>query len=223
MAYGLYATAGTYVKTSPRRIDAPEMAAASVSCKLKGNWGCRKQNSKENFMYFSCSCILNCFVLDGYETCHSQTSWHCQKNIPFFRSPKEISPAVPMECAEHPIATPRTKGEDLAEHISTNQEGYRVSEWCCRGCFSMICYWSACYCDCFGLWHQTHHPSWDVLWHWYSWKGATWRTARHAMSHARKTGKAFKRLLPKEAPIHLGEMGSYNRKTSIIETWSFEL
>lgn len=43
-----------------------------------------------------------------------------------------------------------------------------------------------------------------------SWRGATWRTARHAMSHARKTGKAFKRLLPKEAPIHLGRPA--NRK-----------
>eukprot|EP00438_Fugacium_kawagutii_P028199 Skav200368 [mRNA] locus=scaffold2518:234373:234666:+ [translate_table: standard] len=27
-------------------------------------------------------------------------------------SPREMSPAVPMECAEHPMATPRTKGED---------------------------------------------------------------------------------------------------------------
>ena len=121
-----------------------------------------------------------------------------KKNIPFFRSPKEISPAVPMECAEHPIATPRTKGEDLAEHISTNQEGYRVSERCFRQVILLTC----------GI--NTHHPSWDVLLTLVQIQLERCHMAHcnHAMSHARKTGKAFKRLLPKEAPIHLGEMGS---------------
>ena len=102
-----------------------------------------------------------------------------KKNIPFFWSPKEISPAVPMECAEHPIATPRTKGEDLAEHISTNQEGYRVSV-----VFQGLWRWFvivivlAC-----GINHIIHPGmSFDIgtdsgMINVFSWRDATWRTA----------------------------------------------
>ena len=169
------------------------------------------------------SCISHIHVLlmvflGGYETHHSQTSWHCQKKtFRFFRSPKEISPAVPMECAEHPIATPRTKGEDLAEHISSNQEGYRVSEWCFRGCGDDLLL-KCCYCDCFGLLASNTSSILGCP----LTVGEVPHGAKtnHAMSHARKTGKAFKRLLPKEAPIHLGRPAHI---TENINHWNMVL
>lgn len=42
----------------------------------------------------------------------------------------------------------------------------------------------------------------------------------HAMSHARKNGKAFKRLLPKEAPMHLGRPAHTTEKH---QSWNMVL
>ena len=61
----------------------------------------------------TCSMVLGmCWSLLSYT---NHVSMVCLANLA--QSPREISPAVPMECAEHPIATPRTRGEDLLGQV----------------------------------------------------------------------------------------------------------
>ncbi len=148
-----------------------------------------------------------------------------------------------MECAEHPIATPRTNGEDLAEHISTNQEGYRVNSgddsllkcWRCLVWFAPSTHITHpgmsfdigtdsirfMYDQCVQLerCHMAHCNHAPIMESKSTCKH--WGVSRHAMSHARKTGKAFKRLLPKEAPMHLGRPAHVTENIN-LETSSFE-